>query len=110
MIRHDESVPLPLERLWIVSEHYETTLASLILERQQQPMRITTQRVRLWAYEMLRALVFLHHHHGIAHRNLSLKSVCVTTDAHDHQMHVKLANYGLYFATAQGADVDFPFG
>ncbi|KAI5616871.1 TBC domain-containing protein kinase-like protein, partial [Silurus asotus] len=88
------------ERLVVVAEHYERSLKDLL--KAVKP--ISAEKVLQVAYEVLEGLAFINRH-GLVHRALSPHNVLL-----DCKGKVKLANFGLYYMTDQGADVDFPIG
>lgn len=56
------------------------------------------------AFQVLKALKYLNDH-GIIHRLLSARNIAI-----DSNGDVKLMNYGLYYTTNGGRDVEFPIG
>ncbi|CAG8515822.1 5173_t:CDS:10 [Diversispora eburnea] len=60
--------------------------------------------LREWAFQILKALAYLNSN-NIIHHNLSPNNILI-----DSEGTVKLANYGLYYMTKGGANVDFPIG
>ncbi|CAG8535135.1 9825_t:CDS:10 [Cetraspora pellucida] len=59
---------------------------------------------REWAFQILKALAYLNKN-NITHHNLAPNNILL-----DSQGRAKLADYGLYFMTKGGANVDFPIG
>ncbi|XP_054634685.1 TBC domain-containing protein kinase-like protein isoform X3 [Dunckerocampus dactyliophorus] len=88
------------ERLIVVAEHYESSLNDF----QKHGHKVSPERVRQIAYEVLEGLAFMNKH-GLVHRALSVHNVLL-----DCKGKVKLAKFGLYHMTDHGADVDFPIG
>lgn len=88
------------ERLIIVTEHYPTTLQSLI---QQKKVIDLDLQIHI-AKSMLNAMAYLHSH-DIVHRNLHSKNIQISSEGT-----VKLSAYGMYFMTNYGSLTTFPIG
>ncbi|CAG0894600.1 unnamed protein product [Darwinula stevensoni] len=89
------------ERLMVVSEHHQFSLAAILKERNEP---LNEQETTWIARGCLQGLSYLHHH-GIIHRNLHPRNILLAQKGD-----VKLSEYGLYHMTDNGRAVFFPIG
>jgi TBC domain-containing protein kinase-like protein len=93
------------DRLFVVSEHYGVSLASENARLKRLHGRLfSVGEIRRFLFEMLGALRFLARR-GIVHRNLSSDNVLL-----DASRSIKLSDYGMYYLTESGANVNFAIG
>lgn len=81
----------------IVLEYHAKSLASC-------PRDFSHNQLIKFGHQILEALSFINSF-GVVHRCLAPDNILF-----DAKGNVKLFNYGLYFMTGQGADVNFPIG
>lgn len=93
-------IVLFLERVIIVSEHYSTTLQTLIQKKKVFGLDFQIHVAK----SILEALQYLHSH-KIVHRNFHSKNVLISSEGR-----VKLSAYGMYFMTQSSTLVSFPIG
>ncbi|PVD34294.1 hypothetical protein C0Q70_05563 [Pomacea canaliculata] len=85
------------ERMLVVTEYYKTTLQSQLESGKYS-------RYHSHCLSVIDGLSYLHSK-GITHHNLSTDNILLQTDTD-----IKLAEYGMYYMTDWGADVNFPIG
>ncbi|XP_046853443.1 TBC domain-containing protein kinase-like protein isoform X2 [Xenia sp. Carnegie-2017] len=88
------------ERLVIISEHYNVSLQSALLEGYFRDLDV----MKRIAHEILLGLAYLQSQ-DIVHRSLSLDNILL-----DSTGKIKLSQYGRYYMTDCGTAVDFPIG
>ncbi|CAI2169637.1 3137_t:CDS:10 [Funneliformis geosporum] len=94
------------DRLFVIFEYHMNHLGKLYQGEggNMQITRIGISMLREWAFQILKALTYLNQN-GITHHNLDPHNILL-----DAEGKVKLADYGLFYMTNGGADVDFPIG
>ncbi|RHZ85022.1 hypothetical protein Glove_73g35 [Diversispora epigaea] len=94
------------DRLFVVVENHLNFLGKLYRceDNKIQVASVGISMLREWAFQILKALAYLNSN-NIIHHNLSPNNILI-----DSEGTVKLANYGLYYMTKGGANVDFPIG
>ncbi len=93
-------VNISTERVIVVSEHYPTSLQTLILKKKIFGLDL---QIHL-AKSIIEALQYLHSQ-NVVHRNLHSKNVLISSDGR-----VKLSAYGMYYMTQSSTFVSFPIG
>ncbi|KAI7897510.1 rab-GTPase-TBC domain-containing protein [Cokeromyces recurvatus] len=92
------------DRLFVVSEYHDVSLQKTRSIDSHEQLPISLFVLKQWAFEIFSALHYLKEH-NIIHASLSPSNILL-----DKENHIKLFNYGLYYMTSGGRDVDFPIG
>ncbi|KAL1458025.1 hypothetical protein WDU94_008201 [Cyamophila willieti] len=88
------------EKLIIVFEYWNYTLYNII-----ESGGISVEQIKHLAHQILSALAYLNKR-GIVHRCLSPDNILYNKDTRQ----IKLYNYGIYYITDSGSEVNFPIG
>ncbi|RIA85387.1 hypothetical protein C1645_781994 [Glomus cerebriforme] len=91
------------DRLFVVFEYHMNHLGELY-QSSGQVSKLGISMLREWAFQILKALAYLNQN-GITHHNLAPHNIL-----YDVEGRIKLADYGLFYMTNGGVDVDFPIG
>ncbi|CAB4391474.1 unnamed protein product [Rhizophagus irregularis] len=95
------------DRLFVVSEYHMNHLGKLYQRNEEGNTLVSKMgmvMLREWAFQILKALAYLNQN-GITHHNLAPHNILL-----DIEGRIKLADYGLFYMTNGGEDVDFPIG
>lgn len=95
------------DRLFVIFEYHMNQFGKLYSHDNEgniQVARVGDNMIQEWAFQILKALAYLNKN-NITHHNLAPNNILL-----DSQGRAKLADYGLYFMTKGGVNVDFPIG
>eukprot|EP00002_Diphylleia_rotans_P029893 TRINITY_DN610_c0_g2_i1.p1 TRINITY_DN610_c0_g2~~TRINITY_DN610_c0_g2_i1.p1 ORF type:complete len:725 (+),score=113.28 TRINITY_DN610_c0_g2_i1:143-2176(+) len=94
------------DRIYIVSEHFRTSLANFIPDPTGKSTRhiLAEADLQRITYQVMLGLHHLNSHE-ITHRELCPENILL-----DHEKNAKIANYGFYHITNRGSYVKFPIG
>ncbi|KAG9285348.1 hypothetical protein G9A89_010823 [Geosiphon pyriformis] len=95
------------DRLFVIFEYHQDHLGKLYQLDEQgnyQISRVPFEHIRKWAFQILKALSYLNDN-NVTHHNLAPHNILL-----DAEGNVKLADFGFFYMTDDGADVDFPIG
>ncbi|CAG8554240.1 18674_t:CDS:10 [Acaulospora morrowiae] len=95
------------DRLFVVFEYHSNHLGKLYQRGEDGNIQVSSVAIpmlREWAFQILKALAYLNKN-VITHHNLAPNNILL-----DSEGKVKLSDYGLYYMSKGGANVDFPIG
>ncbi|CAG8439739.1 12090_t:CDS:10 [Ambispora leptoticha] len=95
------------DRLFVIFEYHNDNFGKLYSQPEDEVTNISSvciDEIRKWAFQILNALSYLNDN-NIIHHNLAPRNILL-----DAKRNVKLADYGFFYMTGEGADVDFPIG
>ncbi|CAJ0749559.1 21924_t:CDS:10 [Entrophospora sp. SA101] len=96
------------DRLFVIFEYHTNNLEKFYQRNEKEEIiqisSIKIDRLREWAFQILKALAYLNKN-KITHHNISPHNILL-----DDEGNIKLADYGFYYMTNGGADVEFPIG
>ncbi|CAG8617058.1 3661_t:CDS:10 [Paraglomus brasilianum] len=95
------------DRMFVIFEYHNCNVGDLYNidnKGNAHVTRVEVETLRQWAFQILKALSYLNDR-NIIHHNLAPQNIVLASGSY-----VKLADYGMYYMTNNGADVDFPIG